>query len=247
LETLNLLFAWRYFKSKKTTNAINIIARISVVAIAVGTAALIIVLSVFNGFEDLVKSLYADFYADIKISPAKGKTITLTEKQILQLKAINYVDQLSLVAEEKALLVNGENQAIVYVKGVDNNYTHTSNMTAHIARGNFALGNIENPKLVVGAGVENAAGIDADRSLSTVNIYLPDRKAKNLSSLENLSAYKLQPSGTFSVQQDFDNKYVFTNLAFVKFMLDLKADEYTSVDIKTTANSSDVKRIFSIY
>lgn len=162
LETLNLLFAWRYFKSKKTTNAINIIARISVIAIAVGTAALIIVLSVFNGFEDLVKGLYADFYADIKISPVKGKTITLTPQQINQLKAVNYVDQLSLVAEEKALLVNGENQAIVYVKGVDNNYIHTSNIAAHIARGSFALGNIQNPKLVVGAGVENAAGIDTN-------------------------------------------------------------------------------------
>jgi lipoprotein-releasing system permease protein len=246
LETLNLLFAWRYFKSKKTTNAINIIARISVIAIAVGTAALIIVLSVFNGFEDLVKGLYADFYADIKISPVKGKTITLTPQQINQLKAVNYVDQLSLVAEEKALLVNGENQAIVYVKGVDNNYIHTSNIAAHIARGSFALGNIQNPKLVVGAGVENAAGIDAERSLTPVSIYLPDRKAKNIASIENLSAYILQPAGTFLVQQDFDNKYVFTNLAFVKFMLDLNIDEYTSVDIKTTAKSDDVKKNIQI-
>lgn len=82
---MNFLFAWRYFKSKKSTNAINLIAWISVTAIAVGTAALIIVLSVFNGFEDLVKGLYSDFYADIRIAPASGKTFQLNPDQLKKL------------------------------------------------------------------------------------------------------------------------------------------------------------------
>ena len=79
---MNFLFAWRYFKSKKSTNAINIIAWVSVVAVVVGTASLIVVLSVFNGFEDLVKSLYSNFYTDIRIVPAKGKTIHLSAEQL---------------------------------------------------------------------------------------------------------------------------------------------------------------------
>ena len=73
---MTILFAWRYFKGKKTTNAVNLIAWISILAIAIGAAALILVLSVFNGFEDLVKSLYADFYTDIRVTPAKNKFLT---------------------------------------------------------------------------------------------------------------------------------------------------------------------------
>src|SRR4051794_20993762 len=79
---LRWLFAWRYFRSKKTTNAVNIIAWISVLAIAVGAAALIIVLSVFNGFEDLVKSLYGDFYADMRIAPVQGKFMAISPEQL---------------------------------------------------------------------------------------------------------------------------------------------------------------------
>ena len=75
-------FAWRYFRSKKTTNAINIIAWISMVAIGVVTAALVVVLSVFNGFEDLVKSLYGDFYADIKVTPVSGKWLQADDQTI---------------------------------------------------------------------------------------------------------------------------------------------------------------------
>src|SRR6476661_7526624 len=83
------LFAWRYFKAKKSINAINVIARISIVAIIIGTAALILVLSVFNGFEDLVKSLYSSFYADLRISPAGGKTVIITPGQLEKLKGVN--------------------------------------------------------------------------------------------------------------------------------------------------------------
>ena len=116
---MNFLFAWRYFRSKKSTNAINVIAWISVTAITVGCAALIIILSVFNGFEELVKGLYTDFYTDIRIAPAKGKIITLNTQQQQKIKSTPGVAVFSLVAEEKALLVNGPYQSIVLVKGVD--------------------------------------------------------------------------------------------------------------------------------
>lgn len=238
---MNFLFAWRYFKSKKTTNAVNIIAWISVVAIAVGAGALIVVLSVFNGFEGLVKGLYGDFYADVRIAPTTGKTMQLDSVQLGRIKQTKGVLQTSLIAEEKALLSNGDNsQAIVFVKGVDENYTHVNGLTKHIIRGSFDAGKVDAPKLVVGAGIENATGVDALRPGIPATIYLPNKKAENLNSVnEAFNSYNLNASGTFLVQQEFDNKYVFTNLAFMKFMLDMKENEYSSLELKTDSTQSD--------
>src|ERR1700730_3355028 len=101
---MNLLFAWRYFRAKKSTSAINIIAWVSMSAIVVGAASLILVLSVFNGFEDLVKSLYTSFYPDLKITPASGKTLVLTPDQLRRLSGVPGVGALSLVAEDEAVL-----------------------------------------------------------------------------------------------------------------------------------------------
>lgn len=234
---MNFLFAWRYFKSKKTTNAINIIAWVSVIAIAVVTAAIIIVLSVFNGFEGLVKGLYTDFYADIKISPAKEKTISITKDKLQSLKKINGIINYSCIAEEKAVLLNNGYQTIVVLKGVDESYTKVNNIKTYVKRGFFATGNIESPQLIVGAGIENAAAIETEHSTQGLLVYLPNRKRTTaIASIESFNSAVMQPVGTFLVQQEFDNKYGFTNLAFMKYMLDMDADEYSSIEIKLAPN-----------
>lgn len=235
---MNFLFARRYFTSKKSTNAITLIAWISISAIMVGTAALIIVLSVFNGFEDLVKGLYADFYADLRITPQVGKTFVLTPKQIQQIQNTPGVAFYSLTAEEKALLVNGDNQSIVFVKGVDSSFTHVNPVQTHLIRGSFNLGTLQKPQLVVGAGIENALGLDVEKSLYPVTLYMPNRQSANMLSAEGLYSYNAMPAGTFMIQEDFDNKYVFTNLAFVKYMLNMDANTFSAVEIKLTKNAN---------
>ena len=240
---MNLLFAWRYFRSNKSTNAVNVIAWISITAIAVGSAALIIVLSVFNGFEDLVKGLYADFYADMRIVPAQGKTFHISPSQIQQIKNTKGVAIISFVAEEKAVLSGGQT-TIVSVKGVDAQYTSINKLNSpkHIPRGKFELGTVAEPKLVVGAGIENAAGVDVEKGLYPATIYLPNRQAARLISDDGLNAFSINPSGTFMVQQDFDNKYVFTNLAFVKYMLSMSADEYSAIEMKLSDDPDKIKK-----
>lgn len=240
---MNFLFAWRYFRSQKSTNAINFIAWISMMAIAVGSAALIIILSVFNGFEDLVKGLYADFYADMCVVPARGKTFHITPAQMQLITGTKAVAVISYVAEEKAVL-NGAFQTIISLKGVDEKYVSVNKINSdnHIPRGKFSLGTVEAPELVVGAGIENAAGVDIDKQYP-VTLYLPNRQAAKLSADDGLNSYKVTPSGTFMVQQDFDNKYAFSNLAFVKYMLGMTADEFSAIEIKINGNAGEVKKL----
>lgn len=229
-----LTFSWRYFKAKKSTNAINIISWVSVLAIAVGTAALIILMSVFNGFEDIVKSLYADFYTDLRVIPSKGKTMRVSEDQLKKLKSISGISVYSLVMEEKALLQNGDLQSIVYLKGVDSQYRHVSGVADKLIKGEFNLGTEDKPAAVLGAGIENAIGVESDRSLLPLTIYLP-RRGVNMNitdPLQSLGADNINTSGSFVIQQDFDNKYVITNLAFMKRMLGLSADEYGGLEIR---------------
>lgn len=238
---MNFLFAWRYFRSKKSTNAINVIAWISVLAIAVGSAALIIVLSVFNGFEGLVKSLYTDFYADMRIVPAAGgKTFRLSQDRLTALRSTHGIAVVSLVAEEKALLVNGEAQSIVLVKGVDENFTGINQLASHIKRGKFSLGSLAAPELVLGAGIENAVFADVEKKFYPLTLYTPNRGAK-FGSLEGLNVFNVTASGAFVLQQDFDNRYVFTNLPFLKYMLNMKADEYSAVELKVNDDPDKVK------
>ena len=232
---MHFLFAWRYFKAKKTTNAINIIAWISIVAIIIGTAALVLVLSVFNGFEGLVKSLYSSFYTDLKISAASGKVITLTPEQVQKLKGIIGIKNFSLVVEEKALVQNGDYQSMVYLKGVDENYRYVSGVANHLINGEYDLGNRDIPKLVLGAGVEGALGIQADRNIFTLKIYLPRRgNTDQIDLLNDISNDTIRSSAAFLIQQDFDNKYGITNIDFVKKALKFGDNEFSGVEVVLT-------------
>jgi len=242
---MNLLFAWRYFRSKKTTNAINIIAWIAITAIAVGTASLIIILSVFNGFEDLVKGLYGDFYPAYKVVPIKGKTFAISAAQAKQLKGIKEIKAYSYVAEEKALLT-GAYQTIVTIKGVENNYNQVNPIQQYIRRGSFELGNSNIPGIVMGAGIENAAGINTEKVFEAATLYFPNRNG-NLLTGDGLNSFSVIPSGAFIVQQEFDNKYAFTNLAFVQYMLGLKSNEFSAIEINAKENNNNlVKQLQTI-
>lgn len=229
---LKLLFAWRYFRAKKSTNAINIIAWISIVAIIIGTAALILVLSVFNGFEGLVKTLYSSFYTDLKVMPASGKTITITEAQLQKLKGLAGIKNFSLVAEEKALLQNGESKCLVYLKGVDENYRYVTGIANSIIRGNYNLGNEDTALLVLGSGIESAVGIQTDRNIFPLTVYLPRKNdSEQLDPMQSISSSAVTASGTFVIQQDFDNKYAITNIGFVKRLMGMGKDEYNGLEI----------------
>ena len=213
------------------------------VAIGVGALSLVIVLSVFNGFEDLVKGLYNDFYADIRVVPASGKRMIMRNTKLDSIRAIPGIYGVSCVVEEKAVL-NGAFQAIVTVKGVDSSYTKVTriNSPEHLLRGAFTLGTVDNPSIVVGAGIENAAGVEVEKYQYPAVLYLPNKQAAKLASEDGLNAYSVKPAGTFAVQQEFDNKYIFTNLPFLQFMLGMQADEYSGLEIKVRDDAGTVQQ-----
>lgn len=235
-------FASRYFRAKKSTNAINIIAWVSVSAIAVGAGALIVVLSVFNGFEGLVKSLYTTFYPSVKISAVSGKTITLTAAQLKQIAAVKGVVEMTEVVEEKAVLRYGEgDQTIAILKGVDSNYNKVAAVDKSIARGKFDTGDENGYKAVLGVELEIALGVDVERDMTPVSVYLPRRNITTVTTPEDaLGSGVLYPSGSFAIQEEFNSKYVITNIAFMRGLLGMNEDEMSALEVKGSPGLDDM-------
>lgn len=233
-------FASRYFRAKKSTNAINIIAWVSVVAIAVGAGALIVILSVFNGFEGLVKSLYSSFYPAVKIAPVTGKTIILTPAQLQQISAVQGVAHFSRVIEEKAVLRYGDEPTIAVLKGVDSSYNYVTDVKSNIIRGRFDTGDSVAYRAVLGLELEGALGVDVVHSIAPVTVYLPRRNVNAFVTPEDaLNNGVLYPAGTFAIQQEFNSKYVITNIEFLRNLLQMGPDEMSSLEIGTQAGVND--------
>ena len=163
---------------------------------------------VFNGFEDLVKSLYASFYPDIKVTPAAGKTLTLSPDQLLQLRAVSGVQAISMVVEEQVVLMNGSNPyKPCYLKGVDSNFTRVSGVAGKVDGGNFSLGTADRPLAVLGAGVDYALAIDPEKNFQPLDVYL-FRRGATVDPLASYSHASMATAGEFRIQEDFDDNYV---------------------------------------
>lgn len=246
---MNFLFAWRYFKAKKSTNAINVIAWISMVAIMSITFAFIVVLSVFNGFEGLVKSLYSSFYPHVLITPKAGnKTILVSPDQLKQLSTVKDVVHYTRIIEEKTLLQNGDIQVPVQLKGVDDAYAQVTGVAQKIVRGQYATGTADRPVIVLGNGVEGALEVESDKNLFPITAYIfKGGESANVADLyQSVAAENMITGGAFLIQADIDNKYAITNIDFMRRMLSLKDNEYSRIEIALTEESKAVVAAKSI-
>jgi lipoprotein-releasing system permease protein len=237
---VHFLFAWRYFRGKYAFQAIQIIAWVSVFAIAIGTAALITILSVSNGFTEVVKGLYADFYADVRATPLQGKYFTITPENYAKLKSIDGVKATSKVVENRALLVKGNFQTVALVKGVENDYGKINNIKKYLKRGECAIGDTMAPKFIMGIGIEQKLGLMQNMIGDTVQVYAVDRSGKKVTQLGQLNSWNVQASGTFSVQQEFDEQYAFTNVAFAQYLFDLQPNEVSAIEFSVNGDEEKV-------
>jgi len=237
---VHFLFAWRYFRGKYAFQAIQIIAWVSVFAIAIGTAALITILSVSNGFTEVVKTLYADFYADVRITPKQGKYFTIPAAQYNQIKSIPGVKAISKVVENRALLVKDGSQTVAIVKGVENTYGSINNIKKYLKRGECAIGDTTSPLFIMGVGIEQKLGLMQSIIGDTLQVYAVNRSGKSITQLSQLNTLNVQQSGAFSVQQEFDEQYVFTNTAFAQYLFDLQPDEVSAIELSVNGKSEKV-------
>ena len=228
---MHFLFAWRYFRGKYSFQAIQLIAWVSVFAIAIGTAALLTILSVSNGFSEIVNGLYSDFYADLRVVPKNTKFVKLTQAQLGSVRQIPGVQYATGIIENKAILVRDQNQTVVFVKGVDSNYIHINKVNQYLKRGVFSVGSLDSPKLVLGIGVEeNLLLFNADLGES-LELIAVGRSGKSLKSMDQLNHLVALQSGAFSVQQEFDAQYVFTSNQFAQYLFDLDTNQYSGVEL----------------
>jgi lipoprotein-releasing system permease protein len=233
---LHFLFAWRYFRGKYSFQAIQLIAWVSVFAIAIGTAALLTILSVSNGFSEIVNGLYSDFYADLRVVPNASKFTQLTPQQLSTLRQIDGVHYATGIVENKAILVRNQNQTVVFVKGVDSNYIHINKVNQYLKRGVFEVGSLDSPKLVLGIGVEeNLLLFNADLG-EPLELIAVGRSGKSLKSMDQLNHLVAVQSGAFSVQQEFDVQYVFTSNQFAQYLFDLDSNQYSGVELSIDLN-----------
>ncbi|MGB8490721.1 MAG: FtsX-like permease family protein [Bacteroidales bacterium] len=229
---LSLYIAKRYLFAKKSRNAINVISAISVAGVAVGTMSLIIILSVFNGLETLVRSIFNTFDPDLKVTVVVGKTFVPDSTGLALLSKINGVECYALCLEENALIKYGEKQYIATIKGVDDNYSRVTGVDSVMWDGSFALRS-ENgrPYAVAGLGIANYLGLRIN-FITPIDIFALRRTANLNSSPENAFIRRfIFPSGIYQVEQEYDSKYVFVPLDFARELFDYRND-VTSIEIK---------------
>lgn len=248
---LSLYIAKRYLFAKKSRNAINIISAVSVAGVTVGTMALIIILSVFNGLETMVRAIFNTFDPDIKITVAQGKTFVADTSRLKLLATVRGVSCYSLTLEENALLKYGDDrETIATIKGVDDNYAMVSNIDSSMFEGKFTLrDNKDRPYAIPGIGVAQYLGIRVNFIESLCIIVPRNTGSININSESSLIRKYLLPSGIFEVEKDYDSKYVYVPLRVARELTE-NENGVSSIEIRFTGNadpSAVQKNISNIY
>lgn len=232
---MNLTFkiAKRYLFSKKQTNAVNIIAGVSATSIGVGAMALVMVLSVFNGLESLVKSMYTVFYPEVLISSAHSKTLEVNPTLEKTLREENNILHYSYALEDNALLEYGGQQHISTIKAVDKNYFKVvPEFDSFMMEGTKNIFYNDDNFMLLGAGIAYSLSLNVTESIEPIGIYMPKKTSTSLANVEN--AFQKQyifSCGSFAISDEFDTKYVIVPLSFFQ-QLTNQQNQISKIEIK---------------
>lgn len=243
----SLYIARRYLFSKKGTNVINVISGISVVGVMIATMAMVVVLSVFNGFSDLVATFFTSFDPQLKVVPTEGKTCAADHPVLVEIKQMDEVAVTSETVEDQALAIYGDRQAMVMLKGVDDNFTCLTNINnICYGEGEFSLHAADLQYGVMGIRLASSLGVGAYYP-GYMHVYAPQRQGQ-LDVMNPMSGFVvdslLSPGVVFSVQQSrYDSNYILTSLAFARMLFQCDG-EISSLEIKVKpgADVAQVKK-----
>lgn len=239
----SLFIARRYLFSKKSVNAINIISGISMLGVLVGSAALILILSVFNGIETQVVTLYSSFTSELKALPVKGKTFDPGPLHLDSLRKLPGMLSVTEVLEEKVLLRYGKGQFIGTVKGVSDDFLKNPQLDSTLQIGSFTLKENGENLAVIGASVQINLGINIKDIGSMLQIYSPRHNiVSSFNPADEFVVRNIAPSGVFSVQRDFDD-IVITPIGFTRDLLDEpKKISYIEFNLQDKVNVDRMQR-----
>lgn len=237
-----LYIAYKYLFFKNKTQAVNILSLITMIAMGCGAGALLIILSTFNGFEQISKSLSESFQSDLVIRPKKNKQFDLTEDNYRRLTQIKNVTAISKVLEEKVYIKYQESDALATLKGVDEHYFQTNQVKDFIVAGDTVLNTDEHSFALIGAGIASRMNIDITNQLESISVYYPRSEFSGGLS-ENFELSYLIPGGVFSIYQDFDDQYIIAPLAFVQYLNNSDDTRLSAIELKI--NSRDEHQIRS--
>lgn len=239
------IIALRYLWGKRGSNAAPLLSRISMLALAVGSAAMLILFSVFNGFEQVIGNLYTAFYSDIRITPAQGKFFMPKEDQLGRIRSIKGITVVAPLIEDNVFVHTEDEQMVVTVRGVTPDYFKVNKLSPYImGRDSLSLGGIV-PTAIVGQHIALRLGLNPDNPFSRITLYYPNREVSNpvLNPADAYSTLELRPDGVFKVQEEFDARYVLAPLSAVQELFRKEAG-ISSLELKLApgANEKSVQR-----
>ena len=238
-----LFLAWRYLFSKKEHNIINVISGISMIGIMVSTAALVVVLSVFNGMSDIIGGWFNALHADYEITLREGKSFATDSFPIQQLRQIPGVKAVNEIVCDLSLANYDDRQELLYLKGVPDNYFQTNHFEGMLVDGDTALYKLRQPCAIMGTGSAGELEVNL-LSYTLMKMYYPKRTKKNFANAaEAFNTRYIIPNGVICTNTNYDENYIFCPISFVRELMDYEG-EVTSLEIqlKEGANTAKVRK-----
>jgi lipoprotein-releasing system permease protein len=236
---LSLFIARRYLFSKRKKNFINVISIIAAFLVAVITAAIIVVLSIFNGLGDLIRGLNNSFDPEIKIVAVKGKSFVATPELLTKIKAIEGVDLVTEVIEDYAYVEFNEASQVIIMKGVSQSFVDENRIPSkNMIYGKMVLKEGDRQFAVVGYGVKYILSVEVENNFHPLNFYyVKNATGGSIDPSKLYTKRSIMPGGVFSIMQSFDENYILVPLEFARELMNY-GDKRTSLEIKTKSGSN---------